>query len=150
MAWIEGTEEKTFVVDAAYEDVVEFFCNPEQFQEAFTQLENIEEVEDGVWKYTLEEKAEKGIRFQGVYTVRYERDGDVCTWETLEGNMRSEGRVSFRDLNGKTEVDYLETIATDLPIPRLMAKVFKPIVAREIRGGVGEYLDNATEILESR
>lgn len=150
MAWIEGTEERTFVIDADYDEVVEYFCNPDQFREAFGEMESGEEIEPGVWKWTLVEKAEKGINFQGIYTVRYEREGDVGTWETLEGNSRSEGRVEFRDVSGGTEVHYLESLSFDLPIPRLAAKIFKPIVAREIRSGVGDFLDRSKEILESR
>ncbi len=150
MAWIEGTEERTFVVDADYDEVVAYFCDPSQFREAFTEMESGEEVEPGVWEWTLVEKAEKGIRFQGRYKVEYRREGDVGTWETLEGNSRSEGRVEFKDVAGGTEVHYRESLSFDLPIPKLAAKIFKPIVAREIRGGVGGFLDRSKEILESR
>ena len=33
-------------------------------------------------------------------------------------------------------VTYQETLAPDLPIPNLMAKVFGPIVAREVSRGI--------------
>lgn len=150
MAWIEGTEVRTFVVDADYDEVVEYFCDPAQFREAFGEMESGEEIEPGVWEWTLVEKAEKGINFQGHYTVKYTRDGDVGTWETLEGNSRSEGRVECRDVAKGTEVHYRESLSFDLPIPKLAAKIFKPIVAREIRNGVGSFLDRSKEILESR
>jgi uncharacterized membrane protein len=149
MAWIEGTHEETFVVDAPHEEVAEFFCDPAKFQEALGQVESAEETEEGVWHWVLEEKAEKGIKYQADYTVKYERDGDTLTWHTLEGNMKSEGKTVVTDLGGgQTEVEYKETIATDLPIPKLMAKVFKPIVAREIAGGVGDFLEKSRELLQ--
>ena len=149
MAWISGTEERTYMIDAPSEDVIDFFCNPERFKEAFGQLESAEEVEPNVWTWTLVEKAEKGIRFQGVYTVEYTREGDVGTWDSRAGtNSSSKGRVSCRALGALTEVTYSETLGFDLPIPKLAAKLFRPIVAREIRHGVGEFLDSAKEILE--
>lgn len=150
MAWIEGTEEQTFNVDAPYEDVVEFFGDPAKFQQCLTEVESAEEVEPMVWHWVLEEKAEKGITYQADYTVAYERKGDDVEWHTREGNMRSEGFTRCKDLGGgRTQVHYKETIATDLPIPKLMAKVFSPIVSREIRKGVGSFLDSAREHLES-
>ena len=149
MAWIEGTHEETFVVDAPYDEVVDFFCDPARFKEAFGQMEVTEEVEEDVWKWVLVEKNEKGIKFQGRYVVEYQRDDNVVEWTTREGNMRSEGRTEVTDLGGdQAEVHYVETIATDLPIPKLAAKIFRPIVAREIRGGVGEFLENCRQILE--
>lgn len=150
MAWIEGTEERTFVVDAPYDDVVEFFCEPDSFRAAFSQMEDSEEIQPGVWKWTLQPKAEKGIKFQGIYTVRYERDGESVSWTTDEGNMRSTGSTTFDEVGQKTRVHYKETLEIDLPIPRLMAKVFKPIVSREVAGGIGDFLDRAQEILEER
>ena len=151
MAWIDGTEEQTFVVRADREAVAEFFCEPANFKACLGQLESAEEVEPGVWHWVLEEKAEKGIKFQGDYVVEYTRDGDTVEWHTREGNMKSEGVTRCKALgDGRTEVYYRETIATDLPIPRLMAKIFKPIVAREIRGGVGDFLDRSKAHLESQ
>lgn len=151
MAWIEGTEDRTFTVAAPYDEVVDFFCEPAQFKDAFSQMEKAEEVEPKVWHWTLQKKSEKGITFQGDYTVAYEREGDEATWSTRDGNMRSSGRVSFREIGPETtQVHYVETLATDLPIPRLMARVFQPIVGREIRKGVGDFLDRAQSILESR
>ncbi len=151
MAWIEGTEEQTFEVDASLQEAADFFADPATFQECLSQVEQAEEVEPMVWRWVLQEKSEKGITYQADYTVEYERvSDDHVKWSTREGNMRSEGFARFDELdNGRTEVHYQETIATDLPIPRLMAKVFSPIVSREIRKGVGSFLDCARQRLSS-
>ena len=126
MAWVEGVVERTFVVDAPLEKVASFFCDPAQFQAAFGSMEKSEEVEDGVWNWTLEEKSEKGITFQGIYKVKYVRDGDSVTWETLEGNVRSNGTTRCRDIGGdRTEVVYNETMQTDLPIHLAAARTTK-------------------------
>ncbi len=150
MAWVEGVVERTFVVNAPLEKVSSFFCDPAEFQAAFGSMEKSEEIEEGVWHWTLEKKSEKGITFQGIYKVKYTRDGDSVRWETLEGNVRSNGSTQCRSLGGdRTEVVYNETMQTDLPIPRLAAKVFKPIVCREVRAGIGDFLDRAKSLIES-
>lgn len=147
MAWIDGTHQETFVVDADYETVRDVFCDPARFKAAFTQLESSEEVEPGTWHWTLQEKSEKGIKFKADYTVRYTRDDDVLTWETLEGNMKSRGRTEVRQTaSGKGEVHYSETISTSLPIPKLAGKVFQPIVQREVSKGVTDFLVHARDL----
>lgn len=151
MAWIKGKLDRTFIIDAPLEDVLAFFSDPDAFKEAFVGLEKAEEVEPGVWHWTLEEQNEKGIKFQPSYRVKYARESDVSTkWEAVEGNMRSSGSAKFRALSGKTEVEYHEQIETDLPIPRLAAKIFSPIVSRQVAAGVGDFLDRAKNLIESR
>lgn len=149
MAWIEGAHTESFVVDQPIDVVAAFFCDPAEFQRAFTQLASCEEVEENVWRWVLQPQSEAGVKFQADYTVEYTRDGNTVTWSTRDGGtLRSHGRTVLTDLGGgQTEVDYQETIATDLPIPRLAAKVFRPIVAREIAKGVGEFLTVSRELL---
>ncbi|TVR02093.1 MAG: hypothetical protein EA398_08665 [Deltaproteobacteria bacterium] len=149
MAWIEGTHEETRTIAAPEEKVLAWFADPAVFREAMAQVETAEEIRAGVYRWILQEKNEKGIRFRPDYTVAYQRDGNTVTWHPEGGNMKSSGRCAVRRIDdARSEIQYRETIAVDLPIPRLMAKVFSPIVAREIRGGVVEYLDLSQAALE--
>ncbi len=152
MAWVEGELDTTITIDAPYDEVLSFFQHPEEFKAAFGEMEKGEEVDGGVWEWVLEEKSEKGITFQGHYKVAYTETDDGMTWESLdEGNMRSKGSSEVRDVgDGTTEVHYVERMRTDLPIPKLMAKVFRPIVSREVTKGLSNFLDNAKELLEDR
>lgn len=150
MAWIEGSMSRTFTVRAPYDAVVEYFCNPEQFQRAFAQLERAEQIDETTWRWVLQEKNEKGIRFQADYQVRYAREEAGCSWKEIAGNMRTTGKVTCRDLgSGRTEVAYSETLAPDLPIPGLAAKLFGSIVGREVSGGIADFLERSTRILET-
>lgn len=149
MAWVEGTEEQEFDVKGDPSDVSDYFANPARFSAAFSQLEKHEKIDDTTWRWTLVEKNEKGVHFQGCYTVRYERTPDGARWETVDGNMKTTGYVTCKASGNGTRVRYHETLAVDLPIPRLAAKLFQPIVAREIRGGVGDFLHRSRKILDS-
>ena len=150
MAWIEGEEERIFYLEMDLDEVADFFCKPEGFTQAFTTLEKGEEIEEGVWEYTLDPISAGGITFQGKYTVEYTREGNTLTWVSRDsGNMKSTGKTIVSKVGSRTQIEYEEKIATDLPIPRLAARIFRPIVAREVKKGINEYLDTAIEILEN-
>ncbi len=152
MAFIEGAQSRTFVVSASPERVLTYFSDPEQFRDANAEVESLVESAPGTWRFTLKAKSEKGITFQGVYDVRYSREEQgVVRWETVCGNMRTSGLVRARALSeAETEVVYEETMAPDLPIPALLARVFKPIVAREVQQGINTFLDRSSALLNAK
>lgn len=143
MTWIEGEHQRTFEVEAPLDEVAEFLSDPSRLRHCIVDLEKAEKVDDQTWRWVLEEIGAKNITFQGDYTVRYQRDGDVVTWEsTGDGTMRTEGRAQLEAIDDDTtRVDYREALSSDLPIPRLTKKVFRPIVAREVRRGVDAFVD---------
>ena len=145
-----GTQSRVFKVKASPEKAQEVMGDPEQFRPFLPDVETLEQVGDDTWRYTLYEKNEKGVRFKGEYTVQYTREDGELTWTTTShGNMASEGRATFRAAGGGTEINYTETITTDMKVNRLLAKIIKPIVDREIAKGVGGYLDRVQDHLDS-
>ncbi len=151
MPKFEGTEQRTFTVKADLAKVAEVMSDPMVFSRFVLDLETIEPTEDGAYHWRLKEISEKGIHFKGDYKVTYTRDGDKSvSWETIgEGNMSSTGRALFKAVAAGTEVNYTETITTEMDVNRLLAKVIKPIVNRQIARGVGDYLDRVKAHLES-
>ena len=117
MAYIDAAEEQTFVVTANMEDVYRTFADPEVIQRHIHDLES--------WS----------LDAQGNGT-------DHVTWNTVTGNIKTKGEARLTRLDVGVRVDYREEMAPDLPIPRLLATVFKPIVAREVRKGILDYLDS--------
>ena len=150
MAWVQGELERTFTVAAPADEVRDYFRDPAKFKRAFGQMEDSSQIDDQTWAWTLQEKSEKGIKFQGKYSVRYEDTEDGVRWSSLDGgNMRSEGSARVESIDDQSaRVIYAERLATDLPIPKLAAKVFGPIVGREVSRGIGDFLDRSKEILE--
>lgn len=151
MAWIEASHQRTIEVDAPKDEVAEFFATPAQIVNCMVDLERGEEIDEQTWRWLRKEIGARNISFQGDYTVRYERDGDIVRWESVgEGNMRTKGVVKVQEIRpGRTEFTYEETIASDLPIPGLAAKVFRPIAAREVRKGVDEFLEQVEAYLNA-
>lgn len=152
MTWIEAEHQRTFEVKAPLETVAQFLSDPSQIRLCMPALETGEQVDEQTWRWILKEEGAKKISFQGDYTVRYQRDDDdVVTWKSEgEGTMRTEGRAELEELDaGRTRVEYEETLASDLPIPRLARRVFGPIVERKVRAGVDDYLDEVIAYLEA-
>lgn len=152
MAWIEATERRTYDIAAPIEKVYAFLSTPELLRAAFLELERYEMVDEHTARWFLKEKNEKGVKFKPDYTVRYGGNGkDRVEWSPVTGNMKATGTAVLRAKGADTtEVVYEETIASDIPINRLVAKVFQPIVAREIKRGVQGFLDRIKARLEAR
>lgn len=151
MAWIDGTERRTYDIEAPIDKVYEFLTNPLVRKDAILDIERFEKIDDATCRWIMREKREKGITFRGDYTVRYEGNGrDRAQWGTVgTGTMRTRGSASLRAKGPTTtEVRFEEKIESDIPLPSLMAKVIKPIVAREIRAGVQGFLDRMKTKLE--
>lgn len=152
MAWIEATHKRTIEVKAPLDEAADFMADPSRLKKCMISMEEFEVVDEKTYRWLLKEVGAKNITFRGDYTVHYERDGDVVTWESLEGkgNMRTSGKATYKALGeNHTEIVYEETLASDLPIPKLAAKVFRPIVAREVAKGIDELIDAIEETLNA-
>ncbi|MEO1267745.1 MAG: SRPBCC family protein [Myxococcota bacterium] len=150
MPTFTGTQSRVFTVKATPEAAMELMSNPDAFRALLPDLDTLEQVEGEQWRFVLKEKSEKGVQFRGDYTVRYTTSGDTLTWTTTShGNMTSQGRAVIRPVGAGAEIDYTETITADMKVNRLLAKLIKPIVNREIANGVGGYLDRVKAHLDN-
>jgi uncharacterized membrane protein len=140
---ISATEECTFCVKAPIQQVYSFFAEPEQLCELFAGVEAHTLLGEGRVRWVLEEMADKGLRFKADYTVMYDGNGvDHIHWQALEGNMGNVGDVWLNTtVDGGTEIHYCETVAPDLQITPIMARLIKPLVARELRANLRNFLD---------
>ena len=151
MAKIPATETQTFEVNAPIERVYEAFVNPEIVKENFVGLESAEFVEKDEVRWHVKEKVDKGMRFKGDYTVKYEGNGkDRVWWRSTAGNIETNAEVTLTQLPNGVRVVYRETLTPDLPIPKLMAKIFKPLVAREVRKDLTRYAENVKRYLNEK
>lgn len=143
MVKIPATEERTLLVLAPAAEVRAFFCDPALLREVTADVESFERIGAQRARWILTEKVEKGVRFRADYTVEYESKGpDSVAWRSVEGNMDIDGEVKLQEIDaGRTEIHYRETVAPDLPITKLTAMLFKPIVARELRQDIGKFLE---------
>jgi len=146
-----GTDSRTVTIRAPKHVVIEMMSSPAEIKLSIDNLEHVEHVDDNTVRFIHNEVAEKGVKFRGDRTMRYEKDGDRLRWHTVSnGNMNCHGHARFTDAgDNETRVEFHETVECDMKVNRLLAKVFKPIVERHIRHGVGEYLDRVRDRAEA-
>jgi carbon monoxide dehydrogenase subunit G len=148
VAKITATEEQVFNVGASPERVYAFFTDLNRMREITPGVECCERLPDGRVRWVLEEKVDKGIRFQADYVVAYDGNGtDHVRCRFVEGNMVNDWDAWIKPTAGGTEVCYRETVAPELPITPVLALLIKPLVARELRSGVSRFLDRVREVL---
>jgi uncharacterized membrane protein len=151
MAKISATEQRVLQVTTSPQKVYAFFSQPEQLCQAMDGVESFETLEGGKVHWVLEEKRDQGICFQPDYVMELNGDGTShVTWRTVAGNMGDDGEVWIDPLpEGGSQIRYLQTVEPDLPITPLMARLLKPLVARELRKDVLRFLEQAERILSS-
>ena len=150
MAWFTGSVSKTLTIAAPRDKVHAFFSDPEQIRLCMDQLVRHEKLTPTRYRWVLQEKVDKGIRFQPDYVVEYQPGPEEVRWAPHgQHNMKSSGSVRTRALSEtQTEVSYTETIEADIPVPRLLAKVIGGIVGTEISRGIEGYLRGVKKHLE--
>ncbi len=142
MARFSGTYNETFVVDAPLDVVRDHFSSLDAIIANYGPIEHVDRIGDDTLKFVIQEKRDRGVRYQGRYTCQYTVESDHrMSWRTLsDENMWSSGSAVFRDLGGSTEVQYAQRMDTEIGVPRLMATLARGIVSREIAGGIQAYL----------
>lgn len=104
--------------------------------------------EEGAYTWVLEPVGPDKVQFQTVYACRYLLDPDARSvrWTALPsvGNARVSGTWRMPQ---EGRVELVNRLELDLPIPRLMAKVAKPVVTRENQRMVERYFDNVLQTL---
>jgi uncharacterized membrane protein len=148
---ISATEEQVLTVTANPEAVYAFFSEPERLSQAMASVERCETLPDRKVRWVLEEKVDKGIRFRADYVVAFEGDGTGhIRWRSVAGNMRNDGDVWITPLpDGGSEIRYCESVEPDLPITPLMARLVRPLVARELRGEIHGFLERVRKQLSN-
>lgn len=141
MARFSGEHQETFRLPAAPATVAAHFGDLSMIVRHYGPIERSEILDPDTLRLTLQEKGMKGVRYQAKYTVRYERGDGFLRWKTIESqNLWSSGEARFLPDGDGTRVEYRQLIETEIPVPRLLAKLAEGIVQNEIVGGVRAYL----------
>lgn len=143
MPKFSGEYRETVTVNAPIDVAKAHFADLETIAQNYGDLQRHEIHDASEITFTLVPKSEKGVTFHGEYRARYEFDrDDRLTWKTVKTrNMWSTGSATFAAAGAnRTRVTFVQHIETEMQVNRLLAKMIKPIVAREITKGAKDYL----------
>ncbi len=143
MARYSGAYTETFTVDVPIEQAEAHFSNLDNIARNYGGVKAWKKIKNDTLKLTLEPRTEIGVTFDGEHSCRWSFVSDhVLQWKSVgKGNMWSNGTASFKSVGKKkTEIEYSEEIQCDMEANFLIARLIGPIVARQIRDGVRDYL----------
>ena len=124
---------RTLRVRAPLPDVFIFFADPDRMKEEAVNLDLYERIDATRSRWVFKSRTQqRGLYFAPEYTIETRTNGvDHVTWESVAGNTGSRGDVRLRRVGDDTEIDYYQMSEPDLPVPKLMAKLFD-IIARKL------------------
>ncbi len=153
MATFVGRAKQTIQIHAPKQRVAETLSNPARIKDLLADnLESGETLDEHTLHVVRKPVEEKGVKFRGDYTVRYEYNGEsTVTWQTIShGNMRSTGEARLSAVaDDTTSVEYSESIECDMEVNRLLGAVLRPIVEHKIKSGVTDHLRKLKASLEA-
>lgn len=151
MAKIAITENRVFQVPADPAQVYAWLSQPEMLQQAMVDVERCEILADDRVHWVLKERVDQGIRFQPDFVVTYSGNGsNHVSCRFVEGNMANEWDAWITPAPEGSQISYRESIEPDLPITALMARLITPLVVKELRNDVDQFLDRVRQQLASR
>jgi carbon monoxide dehydrogenase subunit G len=146
-----ASDTKVVTIRATPTKVAEALADPNRIKEFLSgDTEATEVVDPHTLHIVRKAVEEKGIRFRGDYTVRYDHHDSTVTWQTVgNSNMRARGKVQVTAIGAdSSRLEYSESIECDMDANRIIAAVLRPIVEYKIKNGISDYLERVKRILE--
>lgn len=141
MPWFKGHLSRTFTTRASVEQVCAFLSDPQTWSTHQEEIASTEAAGENALQVTLREHTHGPARFQGAYRCTWARTADGARWDSDEGaNFTVHGQVRVRSVAAGTEVHWEESASGDVPVPRLMVRVVRPIAERLMARGMDRFV----------
>ncbi len=151
MAKLNSTVTKEARINAPIEEVYKLLSDFERSASYVPDLERAIKKDENLYRWEFKPIGIKGISIQVRYDVKFTtREPTEVSWETIpgSGNAEVKGKFTLKDAGGSTDATLSMDVTVDIPAPKLMMRVLKPFLDREIRDLVDGYLSNIKKALE--
>lgn len=140
MPRFKGQLTRTFTTRASVEQVQAFLSDPQTWVKHQEEFEHAQPVGDDALQITLKEHTHGPAKFQGKYQCRWSRTTDGARWDSeANANFAVNGQVRVRSAASGTEVTWTESVDADVPVPRLMVRVVRPVAERLMARGLDRF-----------
>lgn len=119
------------------------FGDVDQIARCYPNIDSHRRIDDETLFIQLMPQSEKGFRFHGSHTCRWQRVGtDRVRWTTTESDDTwTSGELHCVDIGGgRSRVTYSESFELEMEANKLLAKLARVVVERNIRVGIRDYL----------
>lgn len=152
MARYSGEYSETFTVNVPIEQAKAHFSDLDNIAKCYGDVKSAKKLaKPGTLKLVLNPKTEIGVTFNGEHTCRWEfANENTLKWEsTGKGNIVSKGKAVFTASGKKkTKIEYTEQMELEMEVAFLLRPLIGPIVTKQIRDGVRDYLERMRDLLE--
>jgi hypothetical protein len=135
--------DETFHSQASVERLRDHFADLDAIIANYGHLERAERLGDRTVRFTLPPKNHGVTQFDGCYTCEWTHvDASTIRWKTIgtDNNMWSDGEATFTTQGGRTAMRYRHTIAIELSVNRMLAKMVGGVVSEVTRRELRAYV----------
>jgi hypothetical protein len=153
MAKFPTEVEQSITVQAQLVPVYQYLWSVVKTSRQIPGLESCKRVAKDTYRFTYDEKSRGPVTLVVCYTAQYAGNGtDLISYEGLAAvedntDVRGSFRLQRRGA-GATQITLQQMLAPEVPIPRLLQGLVRPLVEREQAYGVRQYLANVKRVLE--
>ncbi|HCH62277.1 MAG: hypothetical protein CL927_15930 [Deltaproteobacteria bacterium] len=141
MPRFKGQITRTFTTRAQPDSVAAFLSDPGTWIAHQEEIEHAEVLGDDTLFVRMREHTHGPAKFRGVYRCTWERLPDGARWDSDESsNLVVHGRVRVRGIASGSEVTWEESVDADVPVPRLMVRVVRPVAERLMARGLARFI----------
>ena len=140
MPRIQSTYTRSFRTRATPDQVKDLLSNPDTWCRHQGEILQATVVDAHTIDVVLQKHTHGPATFQGRYRCRWSRTEDGTRWDSDPGsNFDLHGKVSVRASQGGSEVTWTEQVDADVPMPRLMVRVVRPIAKTLMAKGMDRF-----------
>lgn len=135
---------KTFDVDADVDRVFDLLANVPESASHYPNVEKLNDKGDNVYEWVMEEIGVANFSHQVIYASKYVGDKAAGTvvWTPAGGDSEVSGDWKLTSNGSGTTCEFTVNANLDLPVPRLLKGMAKPLVEQQFDGQIDQYISN--------
>jgi carbon monoxide dehydrogenase subunit G len=149
MPRFKGQLTRTFTTRANPEQTLAFLSDPSTWIAHQDEIETTRDLGNHTLEVTLKEHTHGPAKFQGKYRCTWSRGPNEARWDSADdGNFIVHGKATVRAVAGGSEVVWNESVDADVPVPRLMVRVVRPIAEAFMARGLEKFAEKLKHELD--
>lgn len=135
---------KTFNVGADIGRVFDLLSNVPESASHYPSVNALNDKGDGVYEWVMDEIGAGGFSHQVIYSSKYisDRDAGTIVWTPEGGNSDISGDWKLEADGDGTKCTFTVNADLDVPVPRLLKGMVKPVVEQQFSSQIETYIKN--------
>lgn len=146
---VSVTLNKKFNVGASIDKTFALLANVPESASHYPGVEKLNDQGDGVYEWIMEEIGAAGFSHQVIYASKYVSDeaAGTISWTPVGGNSDISGSWALAADGDGTSCTFNVNADLDVPVPRLLKGMVKPVVEQQFGSQTDIYIENLKKAL---